>query len=313
MTIFTLEPTRETLTGCFSRGHSPILTINPGDTVRYRTLDAGWGLEPLVAFEPPRKKFEPKNPDDVNGHCLVGPIAIRGALAGMTLAVEIGTIIPGSYGFTLAGGWDHPINHHFKLVDGVGDRIHTWTLDPVAMTGRNQHGHTVALKPFMGVMGVAPPELGQHPTPPPRKWGGNLDCKMLTSGATLFLPIGVEGALFYTGDGHAVQGDGEVSVTAIECPMERVDLTFHLREDMPLERPRANTAEGWVTFGLHEDLNQATWQALDDMLGLMQALLKVDLRDALALASLVVDLRITQIANGVNGVHAVLPHGAVRL
>jgi acetamidase/formamidase len=312
MPFHTLEPAPENLCGCFSREHAPILTLDPGDTVQYRTLDSGWGLEPLLTFKRPRQKAEPRAGESDAGHCLVGPVAIRGAGPGMTLAVEIGAVIPGNYGFTLAGGWDHPVNRRFGIAEGVGERIHTWTLDPAAMTGRNQHGHTVSLKPFMGVMGVAPPEPGRHDTPPPRKWGGNLDCKLLTSGATLFLPIGVEGALFYVGDGHAVQGDGEVSVTAIECPMERVELTFHLREDMPLERPRARTPEGWVTFGLHEDLNEATWQALEDMLALMQSLYTIDQRDALALASLTVDLRITQIVNGVRGVHAVLPHGAVR-
>jgi len=93
MTLHTLEPTQEHLVGCFSRGHSPILTIDPGETVRYRTLDAGWGLEPLVTFEIPRKKLEPRHGESDSGHCLVGPIAIRGAVPGMTLAVEIGTII----------------------------------------------------------------------------------------------------------------------------------------------------------------------------------------------------------------------------
>lgn len=311
MPILTLEPIRANLIGCFSRDHQPIATIDPGDTVRYRTLDSGWGLEPLVTFDPPRRKLEPRNEATDSGHCLIGPIAIRGARPGMSLAVEIGAIIPGTYGYCGAGGWDHPVNRHFNIVEG-GDCMHAWTLDPAAMTGRNQYGHTVTLKPFMGVMGVAPPEPGIHQTPPPRRWGGNLDCKALTAGSTLYLPVGVEGALFYVGDGHAAQGDGEVSVTAIECPMERVELTFHVREDVPLERPRACTPQGWITFGLHEDLNEATYQALEDMLALMQSLYRIDLRNALALASLTVDLHITQIVNGVLGVHAILPHGAVR-
>ncbi len=307
-----LEPVRDNLIGCFSRDHQPILTIDPGDTVVYRTLDAGWGVERLTTFDPPRRKFEPLNPETDSGHCLIGPVALRGAQPGMTLAVEIGTIIPGSYGFTLAGGWDHPVNRHYNIAEGTDERIHTWTLDAATMTGRNQHGHTIALRPFMGVMGVAPVEEGVHSTPPPRRWGGNIDCKALVSGSTVYLPIGVEGALFYVGDGHGVQGDGEVSVTAIECPMERVSLTFHLRQDMPLNTPRAQTPEGWVTFGFDENLETAMYQALDEMLVLMQTLYRIDQRDALALASLAVDLRITQIVNGSRGVHAVLPYGAIR-
>jgi acetamidase/formamidase len=311
MTTYVLEPLRETLIGCFSPEHAPILTIDPGDTVRYRTLDAGWGLEPNDS-EHPRRKFEPRNPGTDSGHCLVGPVAIRGAQPGMTLAIEIGAIIPGHYGNTFVGGWDHPVNQRFKIAEGTGERLHVWTLDTNTMIGRNQHGHSVALRPFMGVMGVAPPEAGLHPTPPPRRWGGNLDCKALTSGSTLYLPIGVEGALFYVGDGHAAQGDGEVCVTAIECPMERVELTFPLHDDMPLNAPRARTPEGWVTFGVHEDLEEAMYLALEEMVALMQTLYGIDQHDALGLASVTVDLRITQIVNGVRGVHAVLPYGAVR-
>jgi acetamidase/formamidase len=131
------------------------------------------------------------------------------------------------------------------------------------------------------------------------------------AGSTLFLPVPVEGGLFSTGDGHAVQGDGEVSGVSIECPMDRVDLTFHVR-DFELTTPRAKTAEGWLTLGLDEDLNKATYIALNGMLDLMEEQHGMDRKEALALASLVVDMRITQIVNGVRGVHAVLPDGAVR-
>jgi acetamidase/formamidase len=165
----------------------------------------------------------------------------------------------------------------------------------------------------MGVMGMPPDEPGILSTYPPRVTGGNLDCKELIAGATLFLPIAVPGALFSTGDGHGVQGDGEVCGTAIECPMERVELTFHLRDDLRLSTPRAHTTEAWVTFGLHEDLNEATLIAANAMLDLMGEQYGLHRKDALALASLTMDLRITQIVNGVRGVHALLPHGAIQM
>jgi acetamidase/formamidase len=128
----------------------------------------------------------------------------------------------------------------------------------------------------------------------------------------LFLPISVEGALFSIGDGHAAQGDGEVSGTAIECPMDLVDITLTVRDDMQLKMPRAKTPAGWITFGFNEDLNQAAAQALDEMVKLITELHQMEQAEALALASVVVDLRITQVVNGVKGVHAVLPHGAIR-
>jgi acetamidase/formamidase len=113
------------------------------------------------------------------------------------------------------------------------------------------------------------------------------------------------------GDGHARQGDGEGCVTAIECPMERVDLTFHLHADLRLTTPRARTPAGWITFGLHPDLNEAALLALEAMVELMVERNALDRHQAAGLASVVVDLRVTQLVNGVLGVHAVLPHGAI--
>jgi acetamidase/formamidase len=157
---------------------------------------------------------------------------------------------------------------------------------------------------------MPPAENGQHKTQPPRLTGGNIDCKELVAGTILYLPIAVTGGLFSTGDGHAAQGDGEVSNTAIECPIEDVQLTFHLHPDMHIPTPRAWTENGWLTFGFDENLNVATHMALEAMLDLMTEQDGLSRPDALALASVVVDLRITQIANKVLGVHAVLAHNA---
>ncbi|MBZ0300050.1 MAG: acetamidase/formamidase family protein, partial [Anaerolineae bacterium] len=191
------------------------------------------------------------------------------------------------------------------------DFFFNWTLDPDNGIGRNQFGHSVRLSPFMGVMGMPADEPGIHSTRPPRTNGGNIDCKELGVGSTLYLPIAVAGGLFSTGDGHAVQGDGEVSGTAIECPMERCTLRFDLRDDWTLTTPRAHTPTGWLTFGFHEDLNQATYTALSAMLDLLMELYRVDRAQALALASVAVDLRVTQIVNAAQGVHAFLPHNAL--
>ena len=159
---------------------------------------------------------------------------------------------------------------------------------------------------------MPPDEPGMHPTFPPRFCGGNIDCKELVAGSILYLPISVPEALFSVGDGHAIQGDGEVSGVAIECPMERVDLTFHLRNDLHLTTPRAHTPSGWITLGFHENLHEASVLALEAMLDLMGEHYHLPRPQALALASLVVDLHVTQNANGVLGVHAVLPHEAIR-
>jgi acetamidase/formamidase len=329
MPAYQLEPTRANLCGCISRELPPVLTIASGDTVRYRTLDALWGLEPLVSPTQKRRTFEPRGEHD-GGHALIGPVVVQGAKPGSVLEIQIGTIRPGAYGFCMAGGWPHPVNERLGLADASNETVHSWTLDAERMIGRNQFGHTVVLRPFMGVMGLAPDEPGMLPTPPPRFCGGNLDCKELISGSSLFLPVAVEGGYFYVGDGHAAQGDGEVSVTGIECPMDQVDLTFvlhdtsglrdtfglrgtsGLRDNQTLSMPRAKTPSGWITFGLHQNLEEAMYLALEEMVSLIQEMLAVGRTDALALASVTVDLRITQIVNGIRGVHAVLPHGAIR-
>ncbi|MGA7731870.1 MAG: acetamidase/formamidase family protein, partial [Chloroflexia bacterium] len=242
---------------------------------------------------------------------LCGPIFIEGAEPGMALEVRIDEVVPGSFGSTIAGGWSNETNDWLGVGEGTEECVLDWDLDAATMTGRNQLGHTLALRPFMGVMGMPPAEPGIHPTAPPRVTGGNIDCKELVAGSTLYLPIAVPGGLFSVGDGHALQADGEASTTAIECPMDRVTLTFGLRPDMRLSMPRAHTPAGWLTLGFHEDLREATMIALSAMLDLMMEHHNLTRLQALALASLVVDLRITQIVNGVRGAHAILPHGAI--
>jgi acetamidase/formamidase len=147
---------------------------------------------------------------------------------------------------------------------------------------------------------------------PPRRSGGNVDCRLLVAGTTLYVPIPVDGALLMLGDGHAAQGDGEVSGTAIECPLEAAQVTLELRDDLDLRMPLARTADAWVAFGFDEELDRAAELALETMLDLMERELDVGRRDALALASVAVDLHVTQVVNEAKGVHAVLRDGAIR-
>lgn len=305
----TIEPSATTLHGVFSRDLPPVLTIDSGDAVLFRTLPADWSLEPRrsVLFSEAPARFA--RPEGHDGHALCGPVFVRGAEPGMTLAVHIDSITPGRFGWTAVGGWPAEVNIRLGM-EHEGSYL-LWTLDPDAMMGVDQYGRRVRLAPFFGVMGLAPGEPGMHPTPPPRRTGGNLDCKELTSGSVLYLPIEAPGALFSAGDGHARQGDGEACVTAIECPIEAAELRFVLHEDMPLDLPVANTPAGWVALGLHEDLKEATYLALDGMLRLMERRFGLSRQDAYGLSSVLVDLRVTQIVNGVLGVHAVLPHDAI--
>jgi acetamidase/formamidase len=298
--------------GSFNNGYEPMLTIDSGDSIQLKTLDIQWGYSSAKHEE--RSIFDSREKEEKPGHPIIGPISIRNAKPGMVLEVRVNELIPGWYGRNWAGGIPSWQNEKLGLIDSERLQV-DWELDATTMTGSGKIGDQtfqVGLSPFMGVMGVAPAEYGTHSTTPPRYCGGNIDCKELVRGSSLFLPISVEGALFSIGDGHALQGDGESSGTAIECPMDVVDITLRVRDDMKLTMPRANTPAGWITFGFNEDLNEAAAVALDEMVMLMQQFYGIQKVEATALASVSVDLRITQVVNGVKGVHAVLPHGAIR-
>ncbi|HWL34165.1 MAG TPA: acetamidase/formamidase family protein [Gaiellaceae bacterium] len=271
------------LHGRFSRELEPVLTVDPGDSVRFSVPNAGWD----VGFEQP---FESRSPELDTGHALAGPIEVRGARAGQVLAVRIDEVVPGSWGVTF-GGEGHRLD---------------WELD--RDLGRAA-GRTVRLAPFLGVLGMPPDEPGVHSTIPPRRCGGNIDCKELVAGTTLYLPIPVDGARFSAGDGHAAQGDGEVSGTAIEAPVQ-AQVTLDVRDDLELGWPIARIDGAWLAFGFDEHLGAAAKIAVDGMLELMAREHGLSAAEALAFASVVVDLRVTQVVNQVLGVHAVLRDNA---
>ncbi len=284
MAVHELPLEQRTLHGHFSRDLEPALVVDPGDSVRFAVPNAGWYTEPGV-------QLASRDPAVDDGHALAGPIEVRGARAGQTLRVQIDDVRAGSWGVT----------------HGEPPHVLRWELD--GNVGR-AGGRTVRLAPFLGVLGMPPPEPGVHSTGPPRRYGGNIDCKELVAGTTLFLPIPVDGARFSAGDGHAAQGDGEVSGTAIECPAA-AQLTLAVEANLQLEWPLARTADAWLTFGFDEHLGRAARIAVDGMLDLMERELGLARHDALAFASIVVDLRVTQVVNRVLGVHAVLRDGAL--
>jgi acetamidase/formamidase len=304
MTLHEIPLERRALHGHFSRDLEPVLTVDSGDSVSFACLNAGWRTAEHEIF--------PDRDEELDaGHALIGPIEVRDARAGQTLAVRIDEVRVGVGGVTQAGGWSTPLNDRLGVSDGDTLRL-LWTLDADAGVGRSDTGREVALHPFLGVIGMPPDDPGVHSTSPPRPCGGNIDCKELVAGTTLYLPIPVDGALLSAGDGHATQGDGEVSQLAIEAAVERAQLTLTVLADRPLENPIAWTPDAWLALGFDADLDEAAAQAVDGMLQLMAHEHGLERREALALASLVVDLRVTQMVNGVQGVHARLAHDALR-
>ena len=171
-------------------------------------------------------------------------------------------------------------------------------------------GHGVLMQPFMGVMATAPDSDEPMRTHLPGIHGGNMDCKEIVAGSTLYMPVYAEGALFSTGDGHACQGNGELGCTAIECPMSSVRMTFEATDE-PFEMLKCDAPSGWITFGFSEDLTNACYEALLNMVKLIQRMYKYSRKEALNLCGAVVDMQVTQIVNGIRGAHAILPHNSI--
>lgn len=314
----TLIADRPTLHAHFSRSAAPVLTIDSGDSVTIRGIpDVSWGLEPPTSTTAPRRKVEPRDPARDNGPCLCGPIAIRNSEPGDTLQIDLERIVPGPWGWTYAGrGMSSPAQ---IAALGIGDApltLHRWQLDIGSPAGRriarSHLGHTVPLRPFPGTIGLAPDE--DHAGGwVPRTCGGNMDCRELTEGSTLYLPVQCPGALLSLGDGHAAQGDGELSGTAIECMLEEIRLRISLQKNRMISSPRIRPARAaateadqprWITLGFGETLDTAAANAASAMLDLLTDELKIPRADAAALASSQVDLRITQMVNPLKGVHA---------
>jgi len=291
----------------FSSQLEPVLTIEDGEGVVLESLRGdpadyqAAGVAPGEIPQPLRDLY--RDLGAYKGHELTGPIAIRGAEPGDVLEVHIRDIqLTMPFGFNANVYGEGALPEDFPY---TAWRLVRMDLDK--MVAEVIPGVAVPLQPFFGVMGVAPPaRLGKISSGPPGVHGGNIDLKELAAGSTLFLPVHVKGALFSAGDGHAVQGDGEVCYTAIETSLTGT-FEFHVRKGRRLKWPRAETPTHVITMGFDPDLDRAAQMALREMLDYLTEELEVSREQAYMLSSLAVDLRITQLVNTVKGVHAMLP------
>ena len=287
----------------------PVLRINSGDTLRVETMVAR-GLERLKLAGVPDEEI-PASLKAVESavtnrgpgaHPLTGPTYVEGAEPGDTLEVRIlgfeflhpygvAGFIPGSG--TLPDDFPYA---RFKLI----------RFNPTAGTAEFSPGVTLRLAPFFGSIGVAPPViLGRVSSGPPGPHTGNLDNKELTAGSALYLPVHVPGALLSIGDAHAMQGDGEVSLTAVETSVRGTVQVF-VRKGMHLNWPRAETPTHYITMGLHTDLDEAAKLATREMIDFLVSEKGMRRDDAYILCSIAVDLRVTQLVDGTKGIHAML-------
>ena len=299
--------------GFFDAALKPLITVDSGDTVTISTVSGTPGQLPppdsgltIPAVLPAILKNVQQR---LNGpHILTGPVAVRGAKAGQVLEVRIKSIeLNYDWGYNVIRPLAGALPDDFDTA-----RVIHIPLDRSRMVGKLPWGLELPLKPFFGIMAVAPPaNWGPVASPPPRRNGGNMDNKELVAGATLYLPIHVDGALFSVGDGHGAQGDGEVCITAIETGLIGT-FELHVRDDMTLEWPLAETPTHIITMAFDPDLDDAVVIALRDMIKLICARTNLSREDAYTLCSLAADLRVTQVVNGAKGIHVMLEKALLR-
>ncbi len=322
MTLHRVPATPETIRlGVFDAAIPPVLVVDSGDSVEMQCLSGGPEAMPAadsgLVIPPPLAALHASGAERLGTHMLTGPVAVRGAVPGDMLEVRIDAVEPaadwGYCGFRpLSGTLPDEFPHRFISHIPVDRARRTCTL-PWGVAG----GIELALSPFFGVMGVAPPAAwGRISSREPRRHGGNLDNKELVAGSTLFLPVLVPGGNFCAGDGHGVQGDGEVCVNALEmCLDGRFTLILHSGGGAAsplLHTPRAETPTHYITMGLSEDLDLAMKQALREMIELITARSPLSRDQAYATCSLAADFRVTQSVNGEKGVHGMLRKALLR-
>jgi acetamidase/formamidase len=281
--------------GVFAADIPPVLTIKSGDTVEITTLSGDTDDLPDASrgftVRPQHSNLLAKVPAGEGPHLMTGPIAVEGAKPGDELVVEIQAM---------------------ELEDDWG-----WNTIHVAIQQSRKvvtmpWGLQLPAAPFFGVIGVAPaPADGRLTSVIPRNWGGNIDCKHLGAGATLHLPVFNEGALFSVGDGHAVQGDGEVCITAIETGL-RGTVRLSVEKDTGIARPWAETATHVITMAFDPDLNIAAKDALREMIKYIVRATGLSAADAYSLCSVIADMHVTQLVNVSKGIHVMLAKSYLR-
>ena len=287
---------------------APRLTIDPGDTVVFDTRDAA-----NLFYSKASTHEDVLRRGPFKGHPLTGPVAVRGARPGDTLVIEILDVQP-----ALDWGWTaiRPGRGLLPEADFAKPFLQIWDLSD-KRHARMGNRVAVPLAPFPGVLGVALDEPGAHSTRPPRRAGGNMDIKQLVAGATLWLPVLVDGALFSAGDAHAAQGDGEVCVTAVEM-MGRLTLRFNVQSGRRLAEPQlrtpappsnaTNRGAHYATTAHGPDLFAASQQAVRYMIDHIVEAHGLSREQAYVVCSVAVDLKISEIVDVPNWiVSAFLP------
>jgi acetamidase/formamidase len=303
--VYLLPATDETVQwGWFDNAESPRARIKSGDTVVMETMMAS--LNQILPGVPIDQitKLRVDNPGR-GPHSVTGPIFVEGAAPGDILRVRINRIVPRTYG----ANWNLPGNLGLGLFPKVFNeaQVKHFYLDMGRRKTQFLPGIELPVRPFPGIIGVARAEGGRYSTVPPGPFGGNLDCRELVQGTTIYLPVFVDGALLWSGDSHAVQGNGEINLTAIETAFSELNMTVTVMKGRSLTWPRIETPTHWITLGYDRDLNKAL-AILDEetikFLAEWRGLRGAEARQFMATYG---DCRVAEVVNQLRGVYCMLP------
>lgn len=288
--------------GFFDTSHPRVLTIHSGDTVVIETMAAsdnmvvpgGANIKQIIqmSHEVPNR----------GPHTLTGPIYVDGAQPGDVLKIHINKIVPRPYASN-------------DIVPGKGlfpkefphSVVKYFYLDVKKMQMQFAPGIIVPLAPFPGIIAVAPQVPGKYNSSPPGPFGGNMDLRELTEGTTLYLPVFQKGALLWTGDSHAGQGNGEIDLTAIETAFAELSLTVDVIKNKPLAWPRIDTNSAWIAMGYDKDINKALSITMDESIKLIMEQRHVDHAQAEKILFSSWNCPISEVVDGLQGVYCMLP------
>jgi len=271
----------------FSRTIPPVLTVPSGAVIEAETKEASdEQITPNSTVDDVLNlKFDPIHP-------ITGPVFVEGAEPGDILAVTLHKIEVGDW------GWITIIPNFGFLSDEFGDAyLKLFTLGKDAKEARFNDKISIPLKPFPGVMGVAPDTDELLVTGPPRANGGNMDDPHLIEGTTVYFPVFVEGALFSIGDAHAAQGMGEVCGAAIEAPMRMIYQVEVIKGKRKIQEPQYETDEYYATTGFGTSLEEASKKALRYMIDYLEQEHGLERHEAYVLCSIVGDLKISEVVD----------------
>lgn len=315
-----------------NRDAEPVMTVRSGDLVTMEQIShegiledqkspyeffAGWGIQETDILDDQLMVFEEVEHKGEGPHVVTGPVAVEGAEPGDWLEVRCLQILPRvPYGVNSARHGKGSLPEEYPL-GGKAYYGNLITFDHHRGVGHFPAGDgiEVPLKPFMGIVGVAPDTSEMVDSVPPGVYGGNLDVRrLMTAGSTAYYPVQVPGALLYTSDGHAAQGNGEVSLTAVETSQTPTfQVIVHKKdrlaeEGLPaLKNPWGETPESWVVTGIDEDLDAALREAVRETVSFLVQTRGLSREDAYSLASIAIDFEVSQVVDVNKGVHAVVP------